>query len=192
MPLFLILLLFVSSCSYYSGPAEKVQIAESTQINHLSGLYQNAGDPSGYLSQFIWGKDPLHASIQQSNVEHHQIEVIQVMANDNNVIIKAISNGCVLHQAKYIHGKDFEINNGKILLHAENFLISRGSDDPLLGPSSQKVSLMLDVSGDGIYRDESFAAGLVYLLIPVAVSNVSEIRFEKSVNGLIYRHCVAR
>ncbi len=189
MPLFLILMLFVSGCSYYTGPAEKVQTIENIRIEDLTGLYINAGDPSGYLSQFIWGEDRLHANVIRSDIEHHQITMIQVLATGNNVDIEAVYNGCVAHHNTYIQGKDFEINNGKILLHTENHLLSRGGDDPLLGPSSQKVFLMLDINGNGIYRDESFAAGLVYLIIPVAVSNLSEIRFKKSDNDMHFVDC---
>lgn len=192
MPLILIILLFVGGCSSHSGPKESVVISRSTELHNLSGLYDNSGDPSDYLSEFIWGKAPINANHYLTYLEHHKINFIQVNPNDNSVEVRAIVNGCVAHEMKYIQNKDFEIIDGKIVLHAEGDLISRGADDPLIGPSSQQITLALDVTGDAIYKNESFAAGLAFLIIPVAVSDVTEIRFKKQNDDKSFNYCIDR
>ena len=192
MPLILIILIFISGCTSYSGPKESVDISTATELQNLSGLYSNSGNPSGYLSQFIWGSAPINANSYRTYLKHYKIQYIKVTPKGNSVFVKAIVNGCVAHEKKYSQGKDFEIINGEITLHTDGELLSRGAGDPLVGPSSQQVTLALDVKGNAVYKNETVAAGLVFLIVPAAISDTTEIRFKKQSDNKSYSYCSSR
>ena len=192
MPLILIILLYISGCSSYSGPKEPIDISNTTELHDLSGIYINSGEPSGYLSQFIWGNTPINANHYGTFLKHYKIKYIQVTPQNNFVTVKAIVNGCIAHERKYVQGTDFEIIDGKIVLDTDAALISRGPGDPLVGPSFQQVTLALDAKSNGVYRNEGVAAGLVFLLVPVAISDVTEIRFSKLNDNKSYDYCSSR
>jgi len=192
MPLILIILLFLSGCSSYSGPKESVTISNTTELHNLSGLYNNSGSPAGYLSQFIWGNTPINANHYRTYLKHYKIQYIQVTPQNNSVFVRAIVNDCVAHEMKYVQDTDFEIVNGQIVLSTDGDLLSRGAGDPLVGPSSQQVTMSLDVNGNGVYKNETVAAGLVFLIVPVAISDVTEIRFKKQSDNKSYNYCISR
>ncbi len=188
-PFILIALLLFGGCSRYSGPKESVQISDTTELHNLSGLYNNSGDPSGRLSSFIWGNAPIDANFYRTYLKHYQIKYIKVTTKDNSILVKAIVNGCVAHEKEYIQGTDFEIISGKIVLHTDGAILSRGAGDVLVGPSAQQVTLALDINGNGVYTNEAIFAGLVFLIVPAAISDVTEIRFKKQGNNESYNYC---
>lgn len=185
----LIVLLLFGGCSRYSGPKESVQISDITELHNLSDLYDNSGDPSGYLSSFIWGNAPIDANFYRTYLKHYQIKYIKVTTKDNSIFVKAIVSGCVAHEKKYIQGTDFEIISGKIVLHTDGELLSRGAGDMMVGSSAQQVTLALDVNGNGVYTNEEVFAGLVFLIVPAAISDVTEIRFKKQSDNKSYNYC---
>ncbi len=190
----IILLLFttLNACISYSGPKDRVELSTATTINELGGIYLNTGEPHGYLSQFIWGRGPINSRIYRTFLNHRDIKYIKVIPNEKSIIVKAIVGNCSAYEKEYFLGSDFEINHGEIILSSKASAISRGAGDPLVGPSFEKTSLSLDTKGNGIYTNQAIAAGLIYLLVPAAISDKTEIRFMKTINNKSYIKCYDR
>ncbi|TNF34949.1 MAG: hypothetical protein EP315_06610, partial [Gammaproteobacteria bacterium] len=101
----------LNACAIYSGSEEKIDISTETQIHQLDGLYLNTGEPSGYLSQFIWGSAPINSDIYKEFINHRDIKYIHVISYKSSVLVQAIVNDCVAYEEKYVLGSDFEITN---------------------------------------------------------------------------------
>ncbi len=175
--IFLILtsVLVISGCSFHSGPEEKIVFSKLEAINQLSGVYENKGDPRGFLSRELWRRDE-----SAKGLKHKQIDLIAVETEGESVFVKAVQGGCVIFQKQYLHDRDFEITEGKIVLKRDFDLLTRGGDDPMLGPSYEKVVIGLDEAGHGAYRTKGWGAGIIYGLVPIAASGKGEIRFNRS------------
>jgi hypothetical protein len=141
------------------------------------------------LCLFFYGKVILQDRAVLIHLGHFCIAGLAHWAKDNSIFAQAIVNGCVAHEKEYIEGIDFEIINGKIVLHTEGALLSRGAGDVLVGPSAQQVTLALDVNGNGVYTNEELFAGLVFLIVPAVISNETEIRFKKQSSIKPYNYC---
>ncbi len=174
--LIVILLIFLTGCVFHSEPKNIQQFYQISQLSELAGVYKNKGDPSGYLSAIIWGKPKLNIN---PAVSHADIEFIEVLSTENALTVKAIRNGCAIYEKSYILGRDFEISGGKIIIHRDAYLLSRGSGDVLVGPSYEQITLGLDTGKQGKYRRSDYAAGLVFLLWPVAFAVTEDTRFDR-------------
>lgn len=170
------LFMFLNGCAFHSEPKDNQEFYQISQISELAGVYKNKGDPSGYLSEIIFGYTNLNTSPE---VSHADIEFIEVLSTTNSLHVKAIKNGCTIYEKPYILGRDFNISGGKITLSKDAFLLSRGAGDVLAGPSYEKITLGLDTGGHGKYRKSDYAAGLVFLLLPIAFSATDDSRFER-------------
>lgn len=185
-----IFILFLNGCASHSAPKDKINISHTTELKEFAGIFKNAGDPEGYLSRIIWGWGDLKLSSNNSKIQHKEVpELIEVSSNEDSLVVKAIKNECVIYKREYIVGRDFEINDGKIVMHKEVSFLTRGAGDPLVGPSYEKIVLGLDVDGHGVYKSQGSYAGLIYLLFPVGWSDVSEIRFERLNATSTYNEC---
>ena len=187
-----VFLFFISGCAYHSGPSEKIRSSSSTEIKQLSGLYVNAGDPNGYLSKIIWGSSPLNSKSNNDFIGHREIKFIEVISKEKSILVKAIKGVCSAYEKEYTLGKDFEINSGEIVLYKKIHLLSRGPGDVVVGPSFEKIAIGLDKNGDGTYKNQTSIAGLVFLLVPIAISDVTEIRFKKANENRAFSDCVSR
>jgi hypothetical protein len=172
--LFLAPILALSGCTFYKGPEEKLHFSKLENISQLSGAYENQGDPEGFLSRELWGTDE-----SAQDLKHDQIDLIVVETIGESVSVKAIEGDCVIFRKEYLQGTDFEITDGKIVLMKEFDLLTRGGDDPMLGPSYGKAVIGLDESGDGAFRAEGWLGGIVYSVFPVMASVDTEIRFRR-------------
>ena len=184
-----ILSLLLLGCVYHSAPKEDIYFAKITDIGALKGIYQNEGDPEGYLSEFIFGYAPLIQIHNNEEIEHSDIDLIEVNVLGHVVTAKAVKGKCYVYEKEYIFGKDFELINGEIVLKQDFSLLTRGSGDVLVGPSYEKIAIGLDAKGDGVYSNKAYAAGLVFLLFPAAFAGTQEIRFNKSDDYTSYRVC---
>lgn len=139
--LVIIFILLLTGCVFHSAPKDNRDFYHVTQLSEFEGVYKNKGDPKGFLSLIIWGNtDP-----QMSPVVHYQdVEFIEVLATENSLTAKAIQNGCVIYEKSYVIGRDFEIDGGKIAIHRDVSLLTRGRGDVLVGPSYEKITLGLD------------------------------------------------
>lgn len=168
---FIILLLFLTlwGCSRHIAPENNKDFQRSTELSHIAGTYKNFGDPTGSLSNILWGDE----------VPHGGIELIQVSVYGKHVVVNAIKNECVFYSQEYIEGKDFKIKQGKITLNKDVAILSRGAGDPLAGPSIHTIELGLDTEGHGKYQSREYLAGLIFMMVPVAGSDTTDIRFTR-------------
>ncbi|WP_320055716.1 hypothetical protein [Desulfuromonas thiophila] len=171
-----IFFLLLCSCAYHSEPENNKEFHKVSQLSELEGVYKNKGNPSGYLSREIWSDSQL---VIDGKINHETIEFIEVIANNNSITVKAIENGCAVYERTYIEGHDFKVNDGKIIINRDAYLLSRGSGDVIVGPSYEQVTLGLDTNRHGKSTRSEYAAGLVLFLLPVAVSDTKETEYER-------------
>ena len=172
----ILILFFISGCLFHSEPPNNREFRNISKVYELAGVYKNTGEPSGYITEILW---PDIKQIFGANINHEDIEFIEVIPKDRLLTVKAISKGCSIFEKKYILGQDFKINDGKIIIHREAHLLTRGGDDVLLGPSYEDLALGIDIVKDGKYRRSGCAAGLIFMIFPVAFSDTSDIRYER-------------
>ena len=170
------LLIFLNGCAFHSAPKDNQEFYQISQMSELTGVYKNKGDPSGYFSANIWGNIKL---IIKPEVDHKDIEFIEVLSAENSLVVKAIKKGCSVYEKTYILGRDFKISGGKIIIHRDASLLTRGAGDVLVGPSYEQITLGIDTGKHGKYRNSGYAAGLVFLLFPIAFSETNDTRFER-------------
>lgn len=166
-----------AGCTQYSGPPGGAEFGTIDDLSQVAGEYRNHGDPDSYLSQIIWGWGAMPCG--EGQIQHADIETIVVSTRADTVTLDAIRDSCVACTRVYVRGSDFSIENGRIVLREDAAALTRGGDDPLLGPSWEKAVIGLDTGGHALYRNRGYAAGLVFMVFPVAVSDVSEVRFER-------------
>jgi len=186
----------IAGCAYHSEPEGNLEFHQISQLSELAGVYKNKGNPSGYLSRIIWPDikeiRPDIKEILSPDTGHEDIEFIEVIPNDGSLIVKAISNGCSIYDKTYILDRDFKILDGKIVIHRETHLLTRGEGDVLLGPSYEEITLGLDTGKHGKSRSSAYAAGLV-LMIPIAFSDISDARYERvSDKPQVFKSCNGR
>jgi hypothetical protein len=186
---FIPILIFIGGCTIHTGPQDKITLSNVTELNDFSGIYKNAGDPDNYLSRIIWNWN--HININGSTFEHNEINLIQVIPSQNSLVIKAISNDCVIFTKEYVLGKDFILNNGEIVLQ-NNMHVLFAPPSMIIGPYTDKKTLGLDTKGHGAYKNKAFTAGLAALVVPMAISATEEARFNKLGNTKEYGTCVNR
>jgi len=172
-------MVYLSGCVLSSAPDDNAEFYKISRLSELAGVYQNKGNPSGYLSQKIWPDIseifPDMEEIKTFDTGHEAIELIEVIPKDDSLVVKAIRNGCSVYEKSYVLGRDFDISRGKVVIHREAHLLSRGSGDVLAGPSYEDVTLGIDTGKQGKSRSKSYAAGLVFMVMPVAISVTSDI-----------------
>jgi hypothetical protein len=184
----------VTGCAFHSEPKDNLEFHQISQLSELAGVYKNKGNPSSYLSWIIWPDigeiTPASKEVISSNIKHEDIELIEVIPKDNSLIVKAISKNCSIFEKIYILDQDFKIKDGKIIIRKEAHLLSRGGDDVLLGPSYEDITLGLDSSKHAKSRSLGYAAGLVLMIFPMAVSDTSDIRYDRVSNKpQNYKNC---
>ncbi len=185
----ILLSIIFSGCVFHSEPKDEVNISKAVQLESLSGVYSNKGDPKGLLSEILFGYLPIRSMQNDLEIQHNEIDKINVLVKDNVVTAEAIANECIIYKKEYINGKDFTLENGTITLKSDFFILTRGSGDPLVGPSYEKIELGIDEKKHGIYKYQLYAAGLVFLFLPIAATEVSEVRFARLHDNMKYSNC---
>ena len=171
-----LLFILLNGCAFHSGPKGNQDFYQISQMSELAGVYKNRGDPAGFLSEIILGN--IKPNIDPET-NHEDIEFIEVVSAENSLTVRAIKGGCMIYEKPYVIERDFKIEDGRIILHRDVFLLTRGAQDVMLGPSSEQITLGLDAGKHGKWRRLDYMAGLVYLVFPVAGSITSDIRFER-------------
>ncbi len=184
----------LAGCAFHSEPEGNREFHQIAALSELAGVYRNQGNPSGFLSSMIWPDinpiRPEGKEIINGNTGHESIEFIEVIPKNNSLLVKAIRNGCAIYDKTYTLDHDFKISAGKIILHRETHLLGRGADDVLVGPSYEEITLGLDTAKHGKSTSSGYAAGLVLMLFPLAVSETTEIRYERvSAEPLEFKNC---
>ena len=184
LKIFVILAAFlVNGCAFHSKPEENLDFYQISQLSELAGVYKNKGNPSGYLSWLIFPDiKKQRYDIQKTgsfDIIHEDIEFIEVIPQDSSLLVKAVRNNCSIYEKINTAGRDSKIKDGVLIINREGHLLTRGGDDVLLGPSYESVTLGLDTGKHGKSRSSGYAAGLVFLVVPMAISGTTDIRYER-------------
>jgi len=177
-----LIIMFLTSlggCVFHSGPQDKVKLTRLNGIGDLVGVYENRGDPSGYLSRFLFGYATPVDDVERAQIEHEKIAKIQILSIEQGIDVKAIAHDCILAQRLLLEGNELAFNDGKVVIDQEAYLLTRGAGDVVLGPSTSKTVLGIDTEGNLIWRRQDYAAGLLFVIFPMALSDISEIRFKR-------------
>jgi hypothetical protein len=182
-------LLFIS-CVFLdiSRPRKELNFTQITSLDQIIGVYKNQGDPKGYFSESIWGSDYLLGD-HGKKIYHDEIDFIKVSSKNKIVLVNAIKANCIIYSRIYVYDQDFKIINGKILLKKEIHPLTRGNDDAVVGPSYELTEIGLDTEGEVKYSRKVYGAGLVYLIIPIALREDVIIKFIKINSTFTYVEC---
>jgi len=176
-PVILLLALALSACAS-APPPNHPPFRATTTLVQLEGVYENKGDggtdhaPTLYLSSILWPDD--------DSLDHHQIERIAVdKQSENTLQIRALRSGEIVRKKELIEGQDFKIEDGVIVLSSEAGIAGLKTGEPLLGFYGGSSKLGLDVEGHGKFHSSGTAAGLAFLVFPVAASYARDVRFRR-------------
>ncbi len=173
------LFLQLPACAFHTQPENNSEYYYISELAELDGVYRNKGNPSGYLSILVLGDLP---TITDGKIQHESIDLIDVSVTGTSINVKAVKANCSVYEKNYIAGQDFDVGDGKITLRRKFNLITRGGDDPLLGPSYEEITLGIDQEKQGKSTNVSYAAGLVFAIVPIAASATTEVRYERLEN----------
>jgi len=144
-------------------------------IRGLAGVYRNLGEGGRgaspvYLSALIWPQEP--------DMDHAAVAFIEVSVPAKNTLaVKALRGDGVEKEGLFVEGRDFELRAGRIRLKHELGIAGFRADEPLLGPYYENREIGLDTGGHGRYKQSFGVAGLVFLIVPVAMAGSDEVRF---------------
>ena len=93
------------------------------------------------------------------------------------------AQGTVVKESAFVRGREFDLKEGRLRISkrfaVSPFIESDAPDNPFIGPMTETVELGIDLRGHGKYRSSNFAAGLVYLFMPVVLGGSDQVRFER-------------
>jgi hypothetical protein len=178
----LIVSAFLASC-FASKPHHNVGFTHVQSIRDLAGSYENRGegadvDVPWYLSTVIW-PDSLRTTLGAPGINHRAIVTIEVAAlGDTALHVRALRNDGLEKEQTFVAGKDFQFHSGRlIILHRTESTMK--PESPMLGVMHTSLELGLDEKGEGKYQKTEEVAGLVYLVVPMAFRQSSELRFRR-------------
>ena len=168
------LALLLTGCVSFRPP-ENTDFGRIESLHDLEGVYQNRGKraqdgPPVYLSAVIWPN--------RTEINHSAVIAVEVsVAGSGTITVKALRRYGVEKEDTFVEGKDFELHSGRIRLKQTAGIAGFKAGEPLVGPYHESIELGLDEQGHGAYKQQVSAAGLAYLVIPIAVSGSDEVRF---------------
>ena len=166
-----------------SAPPDNVEFASVTDLHQLDGRYRNRGEGSPeqewslFLSTLVFPGD--------KTLDHASIAAIDVRATSATaLVVRALdAHGIVVKESAFVRGREFDLKEGRLLISkrfaVSPFIESEARDNPFIGPMTETVELGIDLRGHGKYRSSNFAAGLVYLFMPVVLGGRDHVRFER-------------
>lgn len=171
------IIMFLGAC-VSTAPSDNAPFDVITNIAQLEGVYKNQGDGgpdenvSVYLSRVFWPDDgsPDHRSIDKIKVEKQSQDTLVVNAFNGDIAVKT---------ATFIEGREFSIEDGVIVLSDEAGIAGLKADEPLLGVYAGSRKLGLDEKGHGKFHSHEAAAGLAYMVFPVAAGLSRDVRFYR-------------
>lgn len=169
--------LALSACAS-APPSNNAPFRATTTLAQLEGMYENNGDggtdeaPTLYLSSILWPDD--------RSLDHQRIGRIAVEKQSENMLqISALRGNEIIRKKELTEGQDFKIQDGVIVLSSETGIAGFRTGEPLLGFYGGSSKLGLDAEGHGKYHSSGTAAGLAFLIFPVAARYARDVRFRR-------------
>lgn len=168
---FAVAIAIIVSCGCFSAPPNNLPFREVRNLSEFLGTYLNAGQPSGYLSAFLWQWEP--------TFDQSVFEVIEVsMVAPGQLTVRARNrSGRVLLERTYTEGREFSVRGGTIRLERRLGLID--AESGIFGIEYGVTQLGLDTAGDAKASGKVGVAGLGYMIVPIAGIGGQEIRFKR-------------
>jgi len=160
-----------------SGPSDSATFGHIEAIGDLEGTYRNLGEGGGgtrpvYLSALIWP--------DAADIDHAAVVAVEVKASGSDTLcVKALGKDGTEKEGAFVEGKDFVVDAGRIRLKQVAGIAGFKVGEPLVGPYYESIEIGLDERGHGKYRQRFSAAGLAFLVIPIAVDGSDEVLFVK-------------
>jgi len=160
-----------------SGPTGSPAFGHVEAIGDLEGVYKNSGEGGAgsqpvYLSALIWPN--------AADIDHAAVSAIEVKVSGNHTLcVRALGKAGIEKEDTFVEGKDFVLNAGRIRLKQVVGIAGFKVGEPLVGPYYESVEIGLDERGHGKYRQRFSAAGLAFVVIPIAIGGSDEVRFVK-------------
>ena len=188
-----LLSLFLTGCAFHRGPDDPVQLTSVSESTGLSGVFVNHGNPLGKLSYTFFGDSPRIDKSSDGKMRHDEIDFVKISVIDQGLLVEAIKGQCIVANKVLRENIDFVVEGGRVVIKTETHFLTRGVGDITVGPSTSKTSLGIDVEGHLIWKRQDYAAVLVGFIIPAAISDVVEVRYEKADidENTIFQKCVS-
>jgi hypothetical protein len=155
------------------------QFSKAQSLSELAGTYKNlaeknkAQDKEAYLSVILWPED---TAIKPADIDTIKVSVLN---EDTVEVVAQSSSGSKLKAVTYVRGKHFQIRNGQLEILSRSQVAGFQAGEPMVGVASEKIVVGLDSQGNGKVRQNMSATGMAFLLIPVHVSEETNLRFVK-------------
>lgn len=172
-----------AGCVFSSAPPDDTDFAAVGDLHQLDGRYRNRGEGAPGAAPVFLSAILLPAA---PSLDHAGIEVVELRATDATTLaVRAVGAAdALVAERRLVAGRDFALTDGRLRLRHRAALLgyspsAETPDDPLVGPRSETVELGLDLRGQGKYRRRFTGAGLVYLIVPVFLRDVTDVRFAR-------------
>lgn len=160
-----------------STPPDSTDFALITSLRELEGLYCNLGEGEEgmrpvYLSSLIWPSN--------TGFDHSSIDTIRITAvSEKSLRIEAATAEQAVKTARFIAGKDFSLRDGRLRLQGRLGWAGFKIGEPIFGPYYESTEIGLSSAGEGKYSHHVAVAGLVYMVIPMAMGVREDVRFVR-------------
>lgn len=171
-----ILVVALTGC-FASRPPGNVGFTATHTLQEFNGTYQNLGEGkpnegSQFLSATIWPSD--------STLRHVAISAISVRAiGDTALAVRALGGGGVVKEATFVSERDFRFTGGRLRLRTkvENTLHNPEAGGLFVARTTQEFGL--DKKGEGKFKERQTVVGAAYLVVPIALTMSTEVRFVR-------------
>jgi hypothetical protein len=155
------------------------QFSKAQSLTELAGTYKNLAektkpqDKEAYLSAILWPED---SAINPADIDTIKVSVLN---EDTVEVVAQSSSGSQLKAASFVRGKHFQLRNGQLEILSRSQVAGFQAGEPMVGVASEKIVIGLDSQGNGKVRQNMSATGMAFLIIPMHVSEETNLRFVK-------------
>ena len=170
--------LCIQACAV-SQSGDTGQFAKARSLTELAGTYQNRAEndnpevKDAYLSTILWPEDKANNPADIDTIK------VSVLNEDTVELVAQSSSGSQLKAALFVRGKHFQLRNGQLEILSKSSVSGFKAGDPMVGVGSEKTVVGLDPQGNGKVRQNMSATGMAFLIIPMHVSEETNLRFIK-------------
>jgi len=160
---------------FASRPPDNVGFGTASALQEFAGTYQNLGESKEqgpHLSAIIWPSD--------TNLPHWLIHTISVRAiGDTALAVRALGDSGLVKEGVFVSGRDFEFTHGRLRLRTK---VENSLNTPEAGGlfvAWTTLELGFDKKGQGKLKKGETVVGAAYLVVPLAVTSSTEVRFVR-------------
>jgi len=155
------------------------QFAKARSLTELAGTYQNRAEndnpevKDAYLSTILWPEDKANNPADIDTIK------VSVLNEDTVEVVAQSSNSSQVKATTFVRGKHFQLRNGQLEIFSKASVEGFKAGSPMVGVASEKIVIGLDSQGNGKVKQNISATGMVYMIIPMHMSEETNWRFSK-------------